>query len=186
MTELKRCATAGPKMSHYPSDGTGFYDKLYQKGRDTYIGLQNGGIWKEIQIFSVHPEIGTFGPKRSFNPPAPIMQAKYRHYQSDGSGRDNYVINDEGGLTSTAKFRRKRNFFTSLRDYEKKPVLPQMDLFTLAQTPSAQSTKHFLIKQELSISQQKLCKRLKTPKKFEDPYKPMRRLTSAFYGKQSM
>lgn len=62
------------------------------------------------------------------------MAPKFRHYQSDGSGRDNYVMydisikyysQDEGGLApSSTKFKKRANFFTSLRDYEKYPIQP--------------------------------------------------------------
>ncbi|CAD8073418.1 unnamed protein product [Paramecium primaurelia] len=178
MSKLQRCATAGAleaKMTHYAPDGT---------GRDSYVTLQNGGIWKEIQIQCVHPELGTFSKQKQWRPPAPMMVPKFRHYQSDGSGRDNYVIADEGGLApSSKKFQRRTNFFTSLRDYEPCPPIPQQDCFRLAQTPSAQSFKQFLKTQQLATQQSDMIRRLNVPKKSEDPYKRIRKLSAPFYRK---
>ncbi|CAD8163150.1 unnamed protein product [Paramecium pentaurelia] len=178
MSKLQRCATVGGlevKMSHYAPDGT---------GRDSYVTLQNGGIWKEIQFQCTHPEIGTFSQQKQWKPPAPMMVPKFRHYQSDGSGRDNYVIADEGGLApSSKKFQRKRNFLTSLRDYEPCPPIQQQDCFRLAQTPSAQSFTQYQKTQLIAHQQSKLIKRLNTPQIQEDPYKRIRQLSTPFYKK---
>lgn len=67
-------------------------------GRDTYIGFNNGGIWKEnISKVKLKPEyeIPKYSSFHSLrHAPAP------KKYFSDGSGRDSYVVYDEGGLVN--------------------------------------------------------------------------------------
>jgi hypothetical protein len=65
-------------------------------GRDGYITYNNGGFWKKnIKQISLKPDF----PKNSkkifhslYHQPAPF------NYQSDGSGRDSYVIENNAGL----------------------------------------------------------------------------------------
>ena len=65
------------------------------KGRDDYISHNSGGFWKNVKPIKVkecfyrHP----FGVYHSWNRTPPIWL-----YHSDGSGRDSYVYNDNGGL----------------------------------------------------------------------------------------
>lgn len=71
----------------YPSDGL---------GRDRYIKYNNGGFWKgredEIALKPTYPN-GTSAAYYSLN-----HEAASLHYRSDGSGRDSYIIENDGGL----------------------------------------------------------------------------------------
>lgn len=55
-----------PKFIHYHSNGSGMIWQYIPQGRDSYIGMQNGGMWKDIQITAVRADIGTFGSKRKY------------------------------------------------------------------------------------------------------------------------
>jgi hypothetical protein len=73
---------------YYPPDGS---------GRDTYIGINNGGTNIPYKSHTV-PSGGNFmkfGPVRRVCQPA--IYARYQKYLSDGSGRDRYVISRHGG-----------------------------------------------------------------------------------------
>lgn len=81
-----------PKHCHYFGSGG---------GRDAFIILNNGGFNKVDK-----PNLGNTGvhlkqyhssvTKR--NLPTPHKDATTFYYQSDGSGRDSYVLKDNGGL----------------------------------------------------------------------------------------
>ena len=67
------------------------------QGRDGYIAYNNGGFWKDPEGINIkkikyeHPQRKTF---HSLNhSPAPF------NYIRDGSGRDNYIAYNNGGLT---------------------------------------------------------------------------------------
>ena len=67
------------------------------QGRDGYISYNNGGFWKDPEGINIkkikyeHPQFSTF---HSLNhSPAPF------NYVRDGSGRDNYIAYNNGGLT---------------------------------------------------------------------------------------
>lgn len=67
------------------------------QGRDGYISYNNGGFWKDPEGINIkkieyeHPQFLTF---HSLNhSPAPF------NYVRDGSGRDNYIAYNNGGLT---------------------------------------------------------------------------------------
>ena len=67
------------------------------QGRDGYISYNNGGFWKDpegINIKKIEYELPQFLTFHSLNHiPAPF------NYVRDGSGRDNYIAYNNGGLT---------------------------------------------------------------------------------------
>jgi hypothetical protein len=92
-----------PKMAQYSHDG---------KGRDIYIGYNNGGFWSKNIKAPSSTALGDantkFYTKFSSRNVAPFT------YVSDGSGRDNYVVFENGGL--------KRNY-KSLNEFQLKDFL---------------------------------------------------------------
>jgi hypothetical protein len=73
---------------HYLNDGS---------GRDTYIGINNGGtnIPNTTQTIPKGGNYMKFGPvKSTFNP---VVYTRHHKYLSDGTGRDVYVISGHGG-----------------------------------------------------------------------------------------
>ena len=65
-------------------------------GRDSYINYNNGGFWKDTSKMPIHRQKFSLSPycspKNSQKVPASFK------YRSDGSGRDSYVLFNEGGL----------------------------------------------------------------------------------------
>ena len=79
-----------PFTTNYQVNGT---------GRDSYIGIDNGGFYVRSDP-SKAADSGMFGgtgPKffQTYNARAPT---KYVGYKSNGSGRDTYIANSNGGL----------------------------------------------------------------------------------------
>ncbi len=95
-------ATPIPKYTTYFSDGF---------GRDTYITSNNGGFLDKLskrnskEKFEVNSQVRYYNTKRNV---APVK------YHSDGTGRDNYVLHESGGLEKEHK---------SLRSYHLKDFL---------------------------------------------------------------
>lgn len=79
----------------YHTDGT---------GRDTYIGLNNGGLYKAYNPVPAPPVTSFVSKKQPYSSPAPRMSAKMLHYHSDGFGRDSYIGCNEGGLAHQPSF----------------------------------------------------------------------------------
>ena len=81
--------TTKTNITFYRTDG---------KGRDDYINYNNGGFWKDrtIKIRDVYKPCKKIKIFHSlFHQPPPF------NYISDGSGRDSYVLDHNGGLTKT-------------------------------------------------------------------------------------
>lgn len=81
--------TYQPKVPVYKTDGT---------GRDTYIKLNNGGIFKNIS----HSVTRGSTRVREYSPPHPVLRARTLKYRGNGTGRDTYIIDDSGGLCSSS------------------------------------------------------------------------------------
>ena len=106
-----------PQFVQYGTDG---------RGRDTYIGYNNGGFWKE-NIYGIHykPNYPIYHPPKTISfhyEPAPFT------YYSDGTGRDTYVIKNNAGLTKK---------FKSLNQYRLKDFLrtPESCIFNFKSNP---------------------------------------------------
>ena len=98
--------TLNPKYASYMGDGS---------GRDSYIILNNGGLTKQDKGHMMsRPFRRTFA---NFSP-SPKKDAVSHVYQSDGSGRDSYVLQNSGGLVSDYKgsSRADINFVAGLRN----------------------------------------------------------------------
>ena len=80
-----------PKYVNYYGDG---------QGRDNLVIENNGGLTTTkkggMGHQGVHLSSKGPGPKR--HSPSPQKHATTWYYQSDGSGRDSYVLMDNGGL----------------------------------------------------------------------------------------
>ena len=81
--------THKPKVPLYKTDGS---------GRDTYIKLDNGGIFKNISISNSRCSSRV----REYSTPHPVLRARTLKYKPDGSGRDTYIIDDSGGLVNNS------------------------------------------------------------------------------------
>ena len=95
--KFKNTTNVEAKSFYYWSDGS---------GRDTYILRNNAGLLSPNKLHEI--DIKTKKPKPRYHtmsmgsstyhlpmPPAP--ENRVTHYHSDGSGRDNYILINEGG-----------------------------------------------------------------------------------------
>ena len=81
-----KAGVINPKYTHYSSDGF---------GRDNYIDYNNGGFLDKLNKVKGKDNYETTSITRYFNTKRNVAPLKYR---SDGSGRDNYVLHEHGGL----------------------------------------------------------------------------------------
>jgi len=128
-----------PRMVQYESDG---------KGRDTYINYNNGGFWglgaKIHQGRDEHIKVSGGRYHYKF---LPKHVAPFK-YNSDGTGRDSYVISESGGL--------KRNY-KPLQEFHLKDFLRTADdcVFKLRKhsTNDGRSVRtHYVSKQEILVN----------------------------------
>ena len=75
---------------NYHSSGT---------GRDTFVKYNNGGFFKAYHPVKAAPG-GSFVRNRNYVRPAPAKEAGGVYYHSDGTGRDNYIEVNSGGLNN--------------------------------------------------------------------------------------
>lgn len=75
-----------PKYSNYQNDGF---------GRDSYIKLDNGGFLNKLNKVKLIENFDKNSTIRYYNTKRNVAPFKYR---SDGTGRDNYVLHEHGGL----------------------------------------------------------------------------------------
>ena len=66
---------------HYFNDGT---------GRDTYMGVDNGGFMKPFKAAPSTP-VSSFVQRRRYDFPSPAIHSRAVQYHSDGTGRDSYI-----------------------------------------------------------------------------------------------
>ena len=108
-----------PRTNFYLQNGT---------GRDTYITYDNGGLVApnknaiKIKSFWRDTTNKMSLTSRSFGKlePVPKLKPKVVQYNCDGSGRDNYVNIDSGGLKNqTGSKSTYGKFIHNLRAYEK-------------------------------------------------------------------
>ena len=92
---------------NYYGDGT---------GRDSYIVIQNGGLTK-IERKGMQNNRFTYNDVKACYLPSsqksPRKEATSFTYQSDGSGRDSYVLQNSGGLVNDFKGLGHEKFFHS-------------------------------------------------------------------------
>lgn len=103
-----------PYQRQYKTNGT---------GRDTYIAFDNGGFNTMYQPYK-QAEIGTFGggkgASKFFHRTSSKPTFKVVNYNLDGTGRDTYIKNSNGGFfpeKQTSGLR--KTFFDKLRSYER-------------------------------------------------------------------
>lgn len=96
-------------------------------GRDAQITQNNGGLSKPLKVGMGH--LGVHFSKYNSNvsrrvSPSPRKEATTFYYQSDGSGRDSYVLKNNGGLRWEYSVRTSGDniFKDSLRSDQKSPV----------------------------------------------------------------
>ncbi len=97
------------------------------QGRDSYIYGSNGGFSIEHKVAQNQNSPGRFLPKISRQSLSPnissaIDLARPKYYNPDGTGRDTYVISNNGGFTSymgeQVAIDPRITFKHSLRSYE--------------------------------------------------------------------
>ena len=69
------------KPSHYFASGV---------GRDSYISLNNGGLYKEFRAGSAC-SVGTFALPRNAESNLAGFSSKNHNYRNNGTGRDGYI-----------------------------------------------------------------------------------------------
>jgi hypothetical protein len=103
--QTNRAVPPEGKVAYYRSDGT---------GRDTYIRDHNGGlltkdyIHKAVQFKPPKEKKLSFSQTKYGKHPYEYNKGgsnKFVHYVSDGSGRDFYVGSNEGGNSTTHRWR---------------------------------------------------------------------------------
>ncbi|CDW85150.1 UNKNOWN [Stylonychia lemnae] len=101
-----------PFTTNYQINGT---------GRDSYIAVNNGGFYASYEPAKA-ADLGSFLSNKAkyahnYNKQAP---QKYVFYTTNGSGRDSYIVNNNGGFypSQTVAAYRKQ-FFDQFRYYEK-------------------------------------------------------------------
>jgi len=109
-----------PYQRQYKTNGT---------GRDTYIAFDNGGFNAMYQPYKA-AEIGTFGMQKGsskfFNRTSSKPTLKIVNYNLDGTGRDTYIKNSNGGFfpeRQTSGLR--KTYFDKLRSYDNRPSTAQ-------------------------------------------------------------
>lgn len=115
---------AGLQRTFYPKYVSYFGDG---SGRDAFIVQNNGTLCVPIKKGMGHTGVhlqkynSTVARRRSISP---HKDATTFYYQSDGSGRDGYVLKDNGGLRATYNNRLNGDnvFRDSLRSDRKSPL----------------------------------------------------------------
>ncbi len=87
-------ASHPPRMVLYSPDGN---------GRDTYINYNNGGFWEKGKLYNHKDQHIKVTANRYHYKFIPKHIAPPFKYNSDGSGRDSYVIWESGGLKKDHK-----------------------------------------------------------------------------------
>lgn len=112
-----------PKYVSYYGDGS---------GRDCQVIQANGGLTSVskggLEHHGVH--FSPYGPGPKRHSPSPSKDATTWYYQSDGTGRDSYVLMDNGGLRSEYnrnQQKQKTVFYDTLRQSERSPLKYQKD-----------------------------------------------------------
>jgi hypothetical protein len=80
--DLSKSCMGLAKPSQYAVDGT---------GRDGYIALNNGGLYKGYEPAGAM-DFGAFREKKARNTSLASIPTKRVGYTNDGSGRDGYVL----------------------------------------------------------------------------------------------
>ena len=102
------------KYVPYPCDG---------RGRDRYIGYNNGGFFVKNLSISTNKnnkDTGTAFDTKINNryPISPSIKAPNFHYHADGNGRDSYIISNGGGLYYDSKSLNSYKLIDFLRNNE--------------------------------------------------------------------
>eukprot|EP00347_Sterkiella_histriomuscorum_P004546 403360052 len=90
-------------------------------GRDTYIYSNNGGLTGAHQT-NIQPPIGTFSSpmKKHVTVKRPLINSKSIHYHSNGTGRDSYIMINQGGFQIENRAGEQNgSFYNGLRGYER-------------------------------------------------------------------
>ena len=105
MSQILFNRTVKTNIIIYPTNG---------KGRDGYIMYNNAGFWKDnIKRFSLNEKYkrSSFARYHSIRKTPPIW-----NYHSDGTGRDTYIVYNDGGLMNNYKTPCLTNFRTNYED----------------------------------------------------------------------
>ena len=105
MSQILFNRTVKTNIIIYPTNGT---------GRDGYIMYNNAGFWKDnLKRFSLKDKYkrSSFARFRSIRKIPPIW-----NYHSDGTGRDTYILYNDGGLMNIYKTPSFTNFRTNYED----------------------------------------------------------------------
>ena len=148
-------------------------------GRDGYITYNDGGFWKNnIKKISLKPDYPR--PKYKvfhslIHKPAPF------NYQSDGSGRDTYVVENNGGLVRGFQPLIKQKLTNYLRKYDNDNICIKRKLYMTKSQKNyfnkIQKIQHNVVKRLYNNSLEKIRNR----KRFLDS-----KSISSFFNDNSM
>ena len=79
-----------------------------------------GGVYEKGNQFIMKEGSLHSQKKHSQKTSLPKIEAKYAHYFGDGTGRDQYIVVNEGGMTSSSNLLacHPKNYLSSLRHYD--------------------------------------------------------------------
>lgn len=140
-----RLARPQSKSIFYKGDGT---------GRDTYIAVDNGGLYRAHNTLPEFP-IGTLRSRRYAKPITPSTPHRTVRYKSNGTGRDMYISDSAGGFEIGATSDRNSKFEGSLRNYLR---------YNLTSSNFFADPKQRMLSRKRFLEQQDLVVRLSAPK----------------------
>ena len=132
--------TYSPAFNSYEYDG---------KGRDTYIGYNQGGFWKARIAPGTSFESCYTSPSDKYKFKYPNKAPVIFKYHSDGSGRDYHVLkySTDGGLSKQDKSLNCYQLTDFLRNYETDNIK-----YSLVQKKGFSRNKIYLSKEEKRIN----------------------------------
>ena len=111
-----------PKHISYYGNGT---------GRDGHITMNNGGLNHTDKLGMGHRGIhfARYNSNVQRKSPSPSKAPPTHYYMSDGSGRDGYILKNNGGSRQEYKSREMGDhvFYDSLRSGQRSPLRHQFD-----------------------------------------------------------
>ena len=125
-----------PKYTHYNPDGF---------GRDNYIDYNNGGYLDKLNKVKNKSNYESNSITRYFNTKRNVAPLKYR---TDGSGRDNYVLHEHGGLERDHKA--LKNYH--LKDFLRNENGNSVNFYASAMREGVKPKTLYISKKEYSVA----------------------------------
>ena len=125
-------------------------------GRDTYISIDNGGMYFPQKALPELP-VSTFVNRNQSKAVITQLSGRVNRYNSNGTGRDSYIMSNSGGFELASTYARNSRFEGNLRTYR-----PPM-----ARTHNSWFAHKYKVHTRLVLNyQQALSRRLSQPKAY--------------------